>query len=77
MRKIVVVSIGVFGVRLKQMQVHLTLMLVFAVIMFTAVVKPYSVQVLQRMEIGSLSALIGTVWVAAVFTSYPYCEEKG
>ena len=41
-RKIMVASIGVFGANLGRMQVHLTLILVFLIILITAVVKPYA-----------------------------------
>ena len=52
-------------------------LLIFVVIMLTAIVRPYNVQLLQQIEISCLSALIGTVWVAGVFSKYPHCEEKG
>lgn len=77
LRKIVVVSIGVFGTTLGRMQVHLTLVMVFITIMLTALIKPYDGISLQRLEIASLSALFVTLWVASVFSTYPYCEMNG
>ena len=46
-RKIIVASIGVFGANLGRMQVHLTLILVFLIILLTSMVKPYDSQMLQ------------------------------
>ena len=76
-RKIIVASIGVFGARLDRMQVHLTLILVFSIILLTAVVKPYGSNMLNWLEIGSLSALYATLWAASIFLTYPHCESEG
>ena len=77
LRKVIVASIGVFGANLGRMQVHLTLILVFLIILVTALVEPYSNLMLQRLEIGSLSALLSTLWAASVFLTYPHCERDG
>jgi hypothetical protein len=76
-RKIIVASVGVFGANLGTMQVHVTLLLVFLIILVTAVVKPYGNVMLHWLEIGSLSALFTTLWSASVFLTYPHCEKKG
>jgi hypothetical protein len=63
--------------------VHLTLMLVFFIILITAVVRPFDEQIslagplFQRLEILSLVALFCTLWAAAVFSNYPRCEAGG
>ena len=59
------------------MQVHATLLLVFLIILLTAMVKPYANAMLHWLEIGSLSALLVTLWSASVFLTYPHCEKKG
>ena len=71
--------IGVFGASLGAMQVHLTLMLVFVIILITAVVQPLRSSkplagLFQRLEILSLAALFCTLWAAAVFSTYPKCK---
>jgi hypothetical protein len=76
-RKVVVASIGVFGANLGRMQVHVTLILVFLIILLTAMVKPYANVMLHWLEIGSLSALYATLWSASVFLTYPHCERQG
>ena len=76
-RKIIVASIGVFGATLDRMQVHVTLILVFLIVLLTALVKPYSSHMLHWLEIGSLSALFATLWSASVFLTYPHCEVQG
>ena len=76
-----VAAIGVFGTNLGTMQVHLTLMLVFGIILITAIVQPYEggkgETLLQRLEIGTLIALFCTMWAASVFSQHPRCEEEG
>merc|ERR1712023_95955 len=59
------------------MQVHLTLILVFLIILLTSVVKPYNSPMLHWLEIGSLSAVFLSLWSASVFLTYPHCEENG
>ena len=68
---------GVFGANLGRMQVHLTLILVFLIILLTSVVKPYDSRMLHWLEIGSLSAVFLTLWSASVFLTYPHCETDG
>ncbi len=76
-RKITVAFIGAFGANLGRMQVHLTLLLVFLIILLTAMVKPYANVMLHWLEIGSLSALLLTLWMVSVFMTYPHCEKRG
>lgn len=79
-RKIVVAMIGVFGASMGEMQTHLTLMLIFGVIVLTAVIKPYGGKslkgaiVLDTLEVAALIALFCTLWAASVFSSYPKCQ---
>ena len=80
-RKIGIAAIGVFGASMQSMQVLLTLMLVFVVILITAVVKPYHSEnkpfgpALHRLEIGTLVALFATLWAAVVFREFPRCKS--
>jgi hypothetical protein len=80
MRKIVVAMIGVFGTTMEEMQVSVTLMLVFLVILFTAVTRPYGENrngtLLQRLEMSTLCLLFFTLWAASVFSLYPRCELR-
>ena len=56
-----------FYANLGRMQVHLTLLLVFFIILVTAMVNPYETATLHWLEIGSLSAILVTLWSASVF----------
>jgi hypothetical protein len=78
LRKIGIAMIGVFGAALKEMQVLLTLVLVFFVILVTAVARPYGEskngKLLQKLEVSALCLLFLTLWTASVFSLYPRCE---
>ena len=80
LRKIGIAMIGVFGAAMGEMQVSLTLVLVFFVILLTAVRRPYGEspngQLLQRLEVSTLCLLYLTLWAASVFTVYPRCEIR-
>jgi uncharacterized membrane protein YgcG len=80
LRKIGIAMIGVFGAAMEEMQVSLTLVLVFFIILLTAVRRPYGEsphgQLLQRLEVSTLCLLYLTLWAASVFTVYPRCEIR-
>lgn len=80
LRKIGIAMIGVFGIAMEEMQVSLTLVLVFLVILLTAVRRPYGEnstgKLLQRLELSTLCLLYLTLWTASVFTLYPRCEIR-
>ena len=80
LRKIGIAMIGVFGAAMEEMQVLLTLVLVFLIILMTAVRRPYGESpaglLLQRLEVSTLSLLFLTLWAASVFTVYPRCEVR-
>lgn len=80
LRKIVLAMIGVFGSAMGPMQVQLTLMLVFLVVVLTATVRPFSNEaqqesLLQGLEMASLLAIFLTLWAAMTFAAYPKCED--
>ena len=80
MRKIGIAMIGVFGAAMEEMQVSLTLVLVFFIILLTAIKRPYGEKengmLLQRLEVSTLCLLFLTLWAASVFTVYPRCEVR-
>ena len=80
LRKTGIAMIGVFGAAMEEMQVSLTLVLVFLIILLTAVCRPYpkspSGRLLQKLEVSTLSLLFLTLWAASVFTVYPRCEIR-
>ena len=80
MRKIGIAVIGVFGAAMEEMQVSLTLVLVFLIILLTAIQRPYGESkngmLLQRVELSTLCMLYLTLWAAGVFTLYPKCEVR-
>ena len=80
MRKIGIAVIGVFGAAMEEMQVSLTLVLVFLIILLTAIQRPYGESkngmLLQRVELCTLCMLFLTLWAAGVFTLYPRCEVR-
>ena len=80
MRKIGIAVIGVFGAAMEEMQVSLTLVLVFLIILLTAIQRPYGESkngmLLQRVELSTLCMLFLTLWAAGVFTLYPRCEVR-
>jgi hypothetical protein len=62
------------------MQVLLTLMLVFLVVVITSTVQPFSDELkqqntLQSLEMASLMAIFLTLWAASVFYTFPKCED--
>ena len=65
---------------MEEMQVSLTLVLVFLIIVQTAVQRPYGDNItgklLQRVELSTLCLLYLTLWAASVFAVYPRCESK-
>ena len=80
MRKIGIAVIGVFGAAMGEMQVLLTVVLVFLIILLTAIRRPYGESkngmLLQRVELSTLCMLYLTLWAAGVFTLYPRCEVR-
>ena len=77
-RKISVAFIGVFGVGMGEIQVHLMALIIAFIILTTAVVRPYGDQkLLHFLELLGLSALFLTLWAGTVFNSYPKCEDHG
>ena len=80
MRKIGIAMIGVFGAAMGEMQVLLTLVLVFFIILLTTMTRPYgesdSGKQLQHLEVVALYLLFLTLWAACVFTLYPRCEVR-
>jgi hypothetical protein len=80
LRKIGIAMIGVFGAAMDEMQVLLTLVLVFFVILLTTMTRPYGEsdngKLLQRLEVGTLYLLFLTLWAACVFSLYPRCEVR-
>ena len=80
MRKIGIAVIGVFGAAMEEMQVSLTLVLVFLIILLTAIRRPYGKRkngmLLQRVELSTLCSLFITLWAAGVFLLYPSCEVR-
>jgi len=80
LRKIGIAMIGVFGAAMEEMQVSLTLVLVFLIILLTAIRRPYGESkngmLLQRVELSTLCMLFLTLWAADVFTLYPRCEVR-
>ena len=75
-RKIGIAAIGVFGSSMGEMQVHITLCLIMAIIVLTAVVRPFGEQrVLQFLELGTLMATWMTLWAGTVFNANPKCED--
>ena len=80
LRKIGIAVIGVFGAAMQEMQVSLTLVLVFFIILLTAIRRPYgesrNAMLLQRVELSTLCMLFLTLWAAGVFTLYPRCELR-
>ena len=80
MRKIGIAMIGVFGAAMGEMQVLLTLVLVFFIILLTTMTRPYGEsdngKLLQRLEVSTLYLLFLTLWAACVFSLYPRCEVR-
>ena len=77
-RKIVIALIGVFGADMADMQVHLTAMLVFLIVLITSQVRPFGGLkhgILHVLEMGSLMATFLTLWAGSVFNSRPKCED--
>ena len=77
-RKIVIALIGVFGAEMKNMQVHLTAMLVVLILLVTAQVRPFgglSNGLLHVLEMASLMATFLTLWAGSVFNTLPRCED--
>lgn len=80
LRKIGIAMIGVFGAAMGEMQVSLTRVLVFFIILLTAVRRPYGESktgmLLQRVELSTLCLLFITLWAAGVFLLYPSCKVR-
>ena len=79
-RKIVISLIAVFGATMGAMQVHLTLLFVMAIILFTARVRPFGGSkhgLNHELEIASLMATFLTLWAGSVFNTYPKCQDPG
>ena len=80
MRKIGIAVIGVFGAAMGEMQALLTVMLVFLIILLTAIRRPYGESkhgvLLQYVELSTLCMLFLTLWASCVFTLYPRCEVR-
>ena len=77
-RKIVIALIGVFGTELLDMQVHLTLMLVFLIVLVTSQVRPFGGLkhgILHVLEMASLMATFLTLWAGSIFNTRPRCED--
>jgi hypothetical protein len=77
-RKIVIALIGVFGANLEDMQVHLTLMLVFFIVLVTSQIRPFGGLkhgVLHVLEMASLMATFLTLWAGSIFNTRPRCED--
>ena len=75
-RKIGVAAIGVFGLSMGDMQVHITAWLMVVIIVLTAIVQPFGQQkLLQFLEMGTLLATWMTLWAGTVFNSNPKCEN--
>ena len=71
-------ALGVFGTQLEALQVHYTSMVIYAVAMITAFIRPYDgleSELLQALELLSLTAIFFTVWAGTVFLEYPKCEK--
>jgi hypothetical protein len=76
LRKIVIVGIGVFGESMGEMQVHVTLLCIVIVLLCTAVVQPYGKrQLLNYLELVTLTAIWLTLWAGNVFNANPRCED--
>ena len=77
-RKILIAMIGVFGGALNVMQVHLTIIILLAVILLTSSVRPFGGKraiMLHYLEILSLTSTFLTLWAGSIFNSYPRCED--
>jgi len=77
-RKIVIALIGVFGTEMGDMQVHLTAMMVFLIVLITSQVRPFGGLkhgVLHMLEMASLMATFLTLWAGSVFNTRPKCEN--
>ena len=74
------VGATVFGAAMGEMQVLLTLILIFLIILLTAVMRPYGEErngrLLQKLEVITLCLLFLTLWGAAIFSLYPRCEIR-
>ena len=78
-RKVCIAMIGVWGFGLGSMQVHLTLLLIFVNTLLTSAVQPFGGewrQILQRLEIMSLTGTFVALWAGSVFNTYPRCEDQ-
>jgi hypothetical protein len=77
-RKIIIALIGVFGAEMGDMQVHLTSMLVFLIVLVTSQIRPFGGLkhgVLHVLEMASLMATFFTLWAGSVFNARPRCED--
>jgi len=75
-RKIMIVGIGVFGEGMGEMQVHVTLLCVATILLFTAMVQPYGKrQLLHYLELSALMSIWLTLWAGNVFNANPRCED--
>jgi hypothetical protein len=79
-RKVALAMIGVFGVHLKEMQVHLTMALVVFIILLTAMIGPYGDEpgkpALHILELIALVFIWLTLWAGSVFNTYPNCMSE-
>ena len=76
-RKLILISIGIFGEKLGPMQLHMASLLVLIVILQTANSKPYGSRLgnlFLKLDLGSLFALWLMLWAASIFLDYPKCE---
>ena len=75
-RKVFIALMGIFGGSMGEMQVHLTINVLFIFVLMTAVVRPFGNQkVLQFLELGTLAATWLTLWAGSVFNLHPKCEN--
>ena len=77
-RKIVIALIGVFGTEMGDMQVHLTAMLVFLIVLVTSQVRPFGGLkhgILHVLEMASLMVRILLVWCLLSFILKTYSVD--
>ena len=75
-RKIMIVTIGVFGTSMGTMQVHLTGLCIVIVMLLTVKVQPFGKQkLLMRLEMSCLFAIWLTLWAGGIFNAHPRCED--
>ena len=75
-RKVIIASIGVFGITLGVMQVHLSSLLIILTMFVTAFINPYESKLLQVMEQTTNLVTWLTLWSGSVFNVYPRCNDS-